>query len=213
MLQRAQPGQQVVGFGKRIQRLQADAIARIKGAGPNPAQPCDMAKAAQRCPQITGNGAHIAAFAADHFQFHMVRVGAGHHRKAFHPKRARGDIDHRTLPRQIISAVAVDFHGRKLRRGLHDLTPEPGKRRLDLAVIGAQIRHGNHLALGVIGVGRDPQPHHEAVALQCVGDIGHGFCRLAQCDSQNAGCRRVQRARMARLLCVERPAHLGHHGG
>ena len=143
----------------------------------------------------------------------MVGVGARDHCQTFHPQGPGGDIDHLPPPRQIIGTVAVDFHGRKLRRRLQYFAPELRQMRVDLIRLRSQIRGGDHLTLGIIGVGGRPQPHQKPVAFQRIGDVGHGLCSLAQRHRQNAGCGRVKRACVACLLFVERPTNLAHNGG
>ena len=212
-LQRAQQG---VDLGRSCQRfdlIHRHAIGGVKGAGPCAAQPGDMAKTSQRRAQIAGNGAHIAALAADHFQLGMIRIRAGQQRQAFDPQRAGGDIHHFALARQIIGALAIDLDGGILRRGLQDFTPEGGQRRLDLRIRRAAVRGGDDAAFGIIRGGGGPEAHLETIAFQRIGDVGHGLGRFAQRHGQNPRRRRVQRAGMTRLLRLKRPFDLVDNGG
>ena len=213
LFQRAKQG---VDLGRACQGfdlLHRHAIGGVKGAGPGAAQPGDMTKAPQRCAQIAGNGAHIAALAADHFQLDMIGVGARQQRQAFHPQRAGGDFKDFAFARQIIGALAVDLDRGKLWRRLQDLAPERTQRRFDLRIGRAAVRGGDDGAFGIIRGGGRPEAHQEAVAFQRIGDVGHRLGRFAQRHGQNAGRRRVQRAGMAHLLRLEGPFHLVDHSG
>ena len=172
-----------------------------------------MAQTAQGAAQIAGNGPHIAALAANHLQIDMVGIRAADHLQPLHPKGPRGQIHHLALARQIIGALAIHLHGGKLRRHLLDLAAKGGQGGVNLGICRAHRARFHHRALGIIGRGRRAQSHPEPIAFQRIGDIRHGLCRLAQGHGQNPGRRRVQRARMARLLRAKGPFHLVHHRG
>jgi hypothetical protein len=85
-----------------------------------------MGVAAERAPEVAGDGADVAALAADHLEFGMVGVGAGQERQAFDPERAGGEVHLLALAGADIGAFAVDLHRRELRRDLEDVAFEGG---------------------------------------------------------------------------------------
>ncbi len=78
---------------------------------------------------------------------------------------------------------------------------------------GRRIGGGDHLALGVVGVGLLAPAHGEAVDLAAVLDEGNRLGGFAERDRQNAGGERVERAGMADLGRAEEPLHRGHRLG
>src|SRR5208283_5856479 len=62
---------------------------------------------------------------------------------------------------------------------------------------------GDDCAFGVVGRAFLAPAHAEAIGLGAVLDDWNGFRRLAESDRQHAGGKRVERARVARLLGVE----------
>ena len=172
-----------------------------------------MAQTAQGAAQIPRDGPHIAALAANHLQIDMVSVRAAKHLQPLHPQGSRGQIHHLALARQIIGALTIHLHRRKLRRHLLDLTAKRAQRSRDLGIGRAHLAGLNHRALGIIGGGRRPQRHPEPIAFHRIGDVRNGLGRLTQGHGQNPGRRRIQRARMACLLRAKGPFHLVHHRG
>ena len=69
------------------------------------------------------------------------------------------------LAGEVIGALAADLDRREGRRPLHDLAGEPGQRRLDRLARRPHVRGGDHLAVGVVGVGVDAPADGEAVEL------------------------------------------------
>ena len=172
----------------------------------------DVAVAAQNIAQITGDGAHVAAFAADHFKNDVVGVGALDHFQFLDPKRAGFDFNFFASTGQFIGALAVNFYGGKLRWHLHDVTSEFWQSSTDFIVGRTRVRCGDHFAFGIICICGLTQTHCETIGFLCVRDIGHGFGGLAQCNRQNAGRFGIKCAGVPRLLRIHRPADLVHHG-
>jgi hypothetical protein len=75
-------------------------------------------------PQIAGDGPDIAARTADEAEDGVIGVGAGQKRQLVHVEVARGKLHRLARPRDVIGAVAVDLHGRELRRDLPDIAGE-----------------------------------------------------------------------------------------
>jgi hypothetical protein len=69
--------------------------------------------AAQGIAQITGNGAHVTAFAAGHFKLHVICIRAICQQQ-FDPKR-RAAISNFS-PSRRVRPFTIDFDGRKERR-------------------------------------------------------------------------------------------------
>jgi hypothetical protein len=112
-----------------------------------------MAKAAQRRPKVAGDGADIAALAADHFQIGVIGIGACPAIRLSTQRGAPGQVHRLAFAGKVIGALAIDLDGGKLRRDLLDLAPEGGEGRLDL---GRRGRRGEVAITvpGVIGGGR-----------------------------------------------------------
>ena len=69
--------------------------------------------------------------------------------------------------------------------------------------LGALVRAGDDLALGVVGRGLLAPADAEAIFLGAFLHDRHGLGRLAEGDRQHAGGERIERAGVARLLGVE----------
>ena len=155
VFQRAEEGVERVGLAASASMWSiVTPSAASKGPDQGRRSHEDMAKAAKRAPKVAGDGADIAALAADHFQIDMVGVGAGDQGQAFHPERAGGEVHLLAFAGEVIGAFAVDLDGGKLRRGLQDVAAEGCER-------GCRSRRrwgggrlvGDDVACGVVGVG------------------------------------------------------------
>ena len=143
----------------------------------------------------------------------MIRIRPVHEQQFLNPQRPRCHFEFFALTRQLIGALPVNLDGGIFRRHLHHIPDKATKQRLDVLIRGTAVALGDHLALGVIGVGRLPQSHAKRIGLERVGDIGHRLGRLAKRYGQNPRRLRVERAGVARLLRLQRPFHLVDHGG
>ena len=98
------------------------------------------------------------------------------------------DLD--TLTRQFIQRLTVVFERRKHRRHLLDLTAEMALQQgFDLLDAIALDRLGfNHLAIGVTGIGTDPELRSGQIAFISFEEELREFGRLTQADRQHTGC-------------------------
>ena len=172
-----------------------------------------MPLTAERFAQIARDRAHIAAFATDHFQSHMVSVRTLHHGQLIHIQRSRFKRDIFARTRKLISALPVHLNSGKLWRNLLDIANKFQQRFLDLIVCRPRLRGGNHFAFSVVGVCRFAKLHIKYIGLERIGDERNRLRRLPQRHGQNACRLGVKRASMARLGRTKRPAHLVHHSG
>ena len=172
-----------------------------------------MPVTSQRLAQIACDGPYVSAFAAGHFQQHMIRIGAIRHHQFLNPKRAGGDFEIFVVAGKFVGALTVDLHRRKLGRNLHDVADKLTQLILDFIIRRAQVRCRDDFALCVIGIGRLAKGDHEFIGLQRVGDIGNGLGCLAQCNGQNTGCLGVERACVARFFRAHSPADFVHNSG
>ena len=200
-------------LGTRLDHIQRDGGFHIKGTGPNPAQPEDMAKAAQSLPQIPRDRANIATLATSHFQRHVIGVGAIRHHQLLHPQIPRGEVEFLPIAGGFVGPNPVDLYGGEFGRHLLDVTNECTQSALDLLIRRARVGGCDHLALRIIRIGGLSQLHRKFVGFQGIRDVGNGFGRLPQCHCQNTGSLRVQRPRMSGFFGVKRPAHFVDHCG
>ncbi len=113
-----------------------------------------MGKAAQGAAKVAGDGADVAALAADEQEIGVVGIGAGGHVEPVDPKVAGGEVHRDPVAREVIGAGAVDPDGRDLRRDLTDQAAEGGEGGKDLRVGGAGGAGFQHGAGGIVGAGR-----------------------------------------------------------
>src|SRR5690606_25299314 len=87
-----------------------------------------MAEAAERRPEVAGNGPDVSTLAADQFELDRVGIGPPGHLEALDPERAGRKVHLLTGAGACIGALAIHLHGRELRRNLQDLAPERAER-------------------------------------------------------------------------------------
>ncbi len=87
----------------------------------------------------------------------MIGIGPPGKLQRFDVERTRGKRHLLAVAGALVGALTVDLHRGKLRRDLHDVADEGGQRGRDRSIVGAQVAGRDHLALGIVGVGR-PAP-------------------------------------------------------
>ena len=165
-----------------------------------------MTKTSQSPPQIPRNSPHIGTFAAFRFKNALFRRVINHPQgmNFYFAGFQRNDL---TIPRQIISPLAINFNRRKLRRHLLDDTGKAWQQRLDSSDIGPPITLLRHRPLGIIGCGFSTPAHCKPICLLAINHIRHGFCALAECQRQNTGRQRIKRSGMTGFFGIQQPAH------
>src|SRR5690606_10692838 len=167
----------------------------------------------ERPGQVIAERADVSAFAARDFKLGMVRIGPRDEADFVDGDGAGLKLHFLACPGQRIGPLARNLDGGEGGRHLHDLAPEAGERSIDLLIARAVGAFRRDFALGIARGGGLAKPDGKAVALAGIHDERDGLGRLAKGDRQDAGCKRVERARMARLLRIEKAAHFVHHIG
>ena len=112
-----------------------------------------MAVAAEVAAEVAGDGADIAALAADHLEHRAVRVRSVNQFEALDEERARSEIGQRPGPGAGIGALARDLHRRIGWRHLQDVASIGVERGADRGVVRPCVGTGDDAPLGVVGVG------------------------------------------------------------
>ena len=116
-----------------------------------------------------------------------------------HHNRPQLHLDLFPLPRQIISALAVDQDGAIGGRGLVDWAGEARQHRFYLRQRRSHSAGRDHCAFQVQRVGLRAEGDREVVNLVAVEHPSGELGRFADRDRQDAGRQRIERAAMADL--------------
>src|SRR5262249_13184253 len=162
---------------------------------------------------VAGERAHIGSLAALGNERGVIAV---RHLDQFEPVNldwAWRDIHHLAVAREVIGALARNFHRRVARRHLRDLTGEARQQRSDGRGGRARGAARGDAAFGVVGNRLLAPAHGEAVGLAPLHDERNGLGRLPERDRQQARGQRVERAGMPRAFGLEQAFHHAHRVG
>ena len=209
--QRIEQGGRAAARPPCVEGIQGHRLLQAEAQGLGAPQPGQGAAAAQGCPQVTGEGAHVGARRAAQLQ---LQPAAGRlpaqQLQAVDDHRPGGQLQVLAASHPGIGPLAIHMHGRHLGRHLLNRPAERGQGRLQLAgAQGGQRPALQHLALEVVAAGGQAQLHQPPVGL-VAAQIGQQPGGGPQGDRQHAGDRRIQRAAMAHALQPVDPPHPGH---
>src|SRR5262245_17815368 len=124
-----------------------------------------MPKALERAAEVAGERAHIGSLAALGHERGVIAIGRVDQFEPVNLDWAWRDIHHLAVAREVIGALARDFHRRVARRHLRDLTGEARQQRSDGRGGRALGAARGDAAFGVVGIALLAPAHGEAVDL------------------------------------------------
>src|SRR5215470_7586114 len=177
---------------------------------PRPYELSERPAAAERGPEIGGEGAHVEALAAAHAD-HDIRRGEALQIDAVHHDLAGRALDLYTLARQLVEPAPVvmesGIHGRYLLDRAHEAAERRGHRDAVEGRHGPRLQHGAREVLSVRG---DAEAHRGQVFLVEIDEIGRELGRLADQDGQKPGGGGIEGAAMPDLGGAQGSAELRH---
>ncbi len=170
-----------------------------------------MGAAAEQLPEIAGERADVRAGRARHAHVQQVPLAA-QDVETLDRHRASGQLDLFAGAHPRIRPHTADLDGTDRARNLLDL---PGQARhcgCDLLIRDARGRPGGqHLALGVVGAGADPEQDRGVVRLLGEQQVAEQPRGAPDSADQHTGRGGVERSGMTDAAGAGDPAEPGHH--
>src|SRR5262245_920814 len=172
-----------------------------------------MPVAAEQAAHVAGERPHIGALATFGAQHGVVGVGDVDEAQAVDLDRTGLELDHLTVAREIIGALAVNLDGREARWDLRDRAGELREDRADVVDGGPCSAGGINAPLGVVGVALLAPAHGELIDLASIHHERDGLGRFPERDREQTRSERVERAGMAGALGAVEPLRHAHRMG
>src|SRR6516225_10679114 len=123
--QEARPRRDTVPAGADpLQCVQTRGDVFAERADRRAAQRRDMPEALERAAEVASERAHVSSLAALGHEHRVIGIGRLDQFEAMNLDWAWGDIYHLAVAREVVGALAGDFHRREARRHLRDLAGE-----------------------------------------------------------------------------------------
>ena len=91
------------------------------------------------------------------------------------------------------------------------MPPKRGEARTNVVITRPQVRAGDHLAFGIISIGRRAKGDFKLIGFEGISDVRHRLGCFAKRHRQKTCRLRIKRACMARFIRIQRPFHFVHH--